>query len=75
MSTPTVSRKTLQVALDIFDQLRLDWIDLSDIMKEAVASNAAQINGASVEDQLSYLIEQWGVEDLIATLTDFASAG
>ena len=75
MSTLTVSRKTLQVALDIFDQLRLDWIDLSDIMKEAVASNAAQINGASVEDQLSYLIEQWGVDDLIATLTDFASAG
>ena len=75
MSTPNVTRKTLQVALDIFDQLRLDWIDLSDIMKEAVASNAAQINGASVEDQLSYLIEQWGVDDLIATLTDFASAG
>jgi hypothetical protein len=73
MSAPTVSREILRATFDVLDELHLDWIDVGDIVHQVVG-DCAQINTACVDDQLSYLITLWGVDNVKTALREIADA-
>ena len=73
MSAPAVSRENLLATFGVLDELHLDWIDVGDVVHQVVG-DCAQINTASVDDQLSYLITIWGVDHVKTALRDIADA-
>ena len=70
----TAAPADLGPVLRTVDELRLDWLDVADLLDTAVPSGTARIRTAPVEDQLRYLLDRWGSAQLIAALHRAAGA-